>query len=250
MKALFLSLLCIIGFASFAQNNIVIHLDGQTADISGQTHTVVAPSGDSFDIPFDVVNNTGSSAQWRITRKQLNLPTGWTDALCWGHSTDPFGGTCYSSTQMNSNPWTTPGSQTVLFTINDGEYGKMKVSVDPENNTFGQAHYRYYISANGLNMLDSVDLIVDYLATIKPQIKEEINISVAPNPSTEYVNIQFSGVEQLQLKMVDALGNVITREVLTSNRKINVSDLNSGIYFLVFEAPGSKSITRKLVVRH
>jgi hypothetical protein len=50
--------------------------------------------------------------------------------------------------------------------------------------------------------------------------------------------------------MVDALGNVIAREVLTSNRKINVSDLNSGIYFLVFEAPGSKSITRKLVVRH
>ncbi len=250
MKALFLSLLCTIGFASLAQNNIVIHLDGQTADISGQTHTVVAPSGDSFDIPFDVVNNTGSSAQWRITRKQLSLPTGWTDALCWGHSTDPFGGTCYSSTQMNSNPWTTPGSQTVLFTINDGEYGKMKVSVDPENNTFGQAHYRYYISANGINMLDSVDLIVDYLATIKPQIKEEINISVAPNPSTEYVNIQFSGVEQLQLKMVDALGNVITREVLTSSRKINVSDLNSGIYFLVFEAPGSKSITRKLVVRH
>ena len=99
-------------------------------------------------------------------------------------------------------------------------------------------------------MLDSVDLIVDYLATIKPQIKEEINISVAPNPSTEYVNIQFSGVEQLQLKMVDALGNVITREVLTSSRKLNVSDLNSGIYFLVFEAPGSKSITRKLVVRH
>ena len=250
MKALFLSLLYTIGFASFAQNNIVIHLDGQTTDISGQTHNVIAPSGDSFDIPFDVVNNTGASAQWRITRKQLSVPTGWTDALCWGHSTDPFGGTCYSSGQMNANPWTTPGTQAVLFTINDGEYGKMKVSVDPENNTFGQAHYRYYITTNGLTMLDSVDLVVDYLAAVKPAVKEEISITVAPNPSTEYVNIQFTGVDQLQLKMVDALGNVIAREVLTSNRKINVSDLNSGIYFLVFEAPGSKSITRKLVVRH
>jgi hypothetical protein len=126
----------------------------------------------------------------------------------------------------------------------------MKVSVDPEDNTFGQAHYRYYITTNGLNMLDSVDLIVDYLASTKPVVKEELSITVAPNPSTEYVNIQFTGTEQLQLKMVDALGNVISREVLTGNRKINVSDLNSGIYFLVFEAPGSKSITRKLVVRH
>jgi hypothetical protein len=250
MKALFLFFLSIISFASIAQNNIVIQVDGQTNDISGQTHTVVAPSSVSFDIPFDIINNTGSSAQWRITRKQLSIPTGWTDALCWGHSTDPFGGTCYSSGQMNSNPWTSPGSQTVLFTINDGEYGKMKISIDPEDNTFGQAHYRYYITTNGLTMLDSVDLVVDYIATVKPNVKEELSITIAPNPSTEYVNIQFTGTEQLQMKMVDALGNVITREVLSSNRKINVSDLNSGIYFLVFEASGSKSITRKLVVRH
>ncbi len=250
MKALFLSLLCTLSVASLAQNNIVILLDGQTNDISGQTHTVIAPSSASFDIPFDVINNTGSAAQWRITRKQLSVPTGWTDALCWGHSTDPFGGTCYSSSQMNTNPWTSPGSQSVLFTINDGEYGKMKISIDPEDNTFGQAHYRFYITPNGLTMLDSVDLVVDYIASTKPTLKEELSITVAPNPSTEYVNIQFSGADQLHLKMVDALGNVITREVLTSNRKINVSDLNSGVYFLVFEASGSKSITRKLVVRH
>ena len=250
MKALFLSLLCTLSVASIAQNNIVIHLDGQTNDISGQTHTVVAPSSASFDIPFDVINNTGSAAQWRITRKQLSVPAGLTDALCWGHSTDPFGGTCYSSGQMNTNPWTSPGSQSVLFTINDGEYGKMKISIDPEDNTFGQAHYRFYITPNGLTMLDSVDLVVDYVAATKPTLKEELSITVAPNPSTEYVNIQFSGADQLNLKMVDALGNVITREVLTSNRKINVSDLNSGVYFLVFEASGSKSITRKLVVRH
>ena len=250
MKALFLSLLCTLSVASLAQNNIVILLDGQTNDISGQTHTVIAPSSASFDIPFDVINNTGSAAQWRITRKQLSVPTGWTDALCWGHSTDPFGGTCYSSSQMNTNPWTSPGSQSVLFTIKDGEYGKMKISIDPEDNTFGQAHYRFYITPNGLTMLDSVDLVVDYIASTKPTLKEELSITVAPNPSTEYVNIQFSGADQLHLKMVDALGNVITREVLTSNRKINVSDLNSGVYFLVFEASGSKSITRKLVVRH
>ena len=250
MKALFLSLLCTISLASLAQNNIVIHLDGQTNDISGQTHTVVAPSPEFFDIPFDVINNTGAAAQWSITRKQLSVPTGWTDALCWGHSTDPFGGTCYSSSQMNTNPWTSPGSQSVLYTLNDGEYGKMKITIDPEDNTFGQAHYRFYITPNGLTRLDSVDLVVDYIAASKPILKEELSITVAPNPSTEYVNIQFSGADQLHLKMVDALGNVITREVLTSNRKINVSDLNSGVYFLVFEASGSKSITRKLVVRH
>lgn len=250
MKTLFLTLFAIVGLNILAQDNIIIHISGQTADISGQTHTIAAGSGALMDVPFDIVNNTGAAVQWRIIRKQISIPNGWTDALCWGKSNDPFGGTCYSSGQMNTNPWTTPGSQTVLFTLNDGEYGKMKVTIDPEDNTFGQAHYRYYMTTNGQNKLDSVDLVVDYLATTKPTVKEELSITVAPNPSTEYVNIQFSGSEQLNLKMVDALGNVITREVLTGNRKLNVSDLNSGIYFLIFEAPGSKTITRKLVVRH
>jgi hypothetical protein len=250
MKSLFLSIFISFSLVALSQNAIVIHLDGQTTDLSGQTHTVAVTSGASFDVPFDVVNNTGAPKDWRITRYRIAAPTGWTDALCWGHSTDPFGGTCYSSSQMNTNPWTTPGTQTVLFTLQDGEYGKMKVAIDPEDNTYGQAHYRYYISTNGQAMLDSVDLIVDFTAGIKPVVKEELNITVYPNPSSEYVHIQFSGTEQMQLKMMDALGNVISKEVLTCNRKLNISDLNSGVYFLVFDAPGTKTITRKLVVRH
>lgn len=251
MKALISTFLFLHCFLGIAQSNIQIHIDGQTNNLAGLSHIEITDNYASFDIPFDVVNNTGAPVQWRITRKQLVVPTGWTDALCWGHSTDPFGGTCYSSGQMNSNPWTSPGTSAVLFTLNNGEYGKMKVSIDPEDNTFGQAHYRYYItSTNGASYLDSVDLVFDYVSATKPVVKQDINITVAPNPSTEYVQINFSGTDQLQLKMVDALGNVISREVLSVNRKINVSDLNSGVYFLVFDIPGSKSITRKLVVRH
>lgn len=251
MKALFSVLLFLLTFLSVAQSNIQIHIDGQTNNLAGGTHTEITDNYASLDIPFDVVNNTGAPVQWRITRKQLSVPAGWTDALCWGHSTDPFGGTCYSSGQMNTNPWMSPGTSAVLFTLNNGEYGKMKVSIDPDDNTFGQAHYRYYItSTNGATFLDSVDLVFDYVSATKPVVKEEINITVAPNPSSEYVNIHFTGVDQMQLKMIDALGNVITREVLNSNRKLNVSELNSGIYFLVFDIPGSKSVTRKLVVRH
>ncbi|MEN9699243.1 MAG: hypothetical protein RLZZ301_441 [Bacteroidota bacterium] len=250
MKALFLSFFTILGYLGFAQAPIVIHLDGQTTDLSGQTHSVSVSTGDAFDVPFDVENHSGAPRQWRITRKQLSVPAGWTDALCWGHSTDPFGGTCYSSGQMNTNPWTTPGAQTVLFTLLDGEYGKLKVAIDPADGTYGLAHYRYYISDNGAAYLDSVDLVVDYLAAVKPVQKEEFSVSVGPNPSTDYVQIQFSGADQLNLKLVDALGNVLDREVLYANKKISVADLNSGVYFLVLETPSNRSITKKLVVRH
>jgi hypothetical protein len=249
MKALFLSLFLSVSLLAMSQDGIVIHLDGQTADISGQAHSVAITSGTAFDIQFHVINETGQNVNWRVSRKKLIIPNNWNEQLCWGHATDPFGGTCYSSSQMNANPWTTPANQGAVALL-PTQYAKLKITTDPEDNSYGQAHYRYYITANGLSMLDSVDLIVDYTASVKPVVKEEISISVAPNPSTEYVNIQFTGAEQLQLKMMDALGNVISREVLNGNRKLNVSDLNSGVYFLVFEAPGSKSITSKLVVRH
>ena len=116
MKSLFLLFTLGLSVFSYAQDGIVIHVDGQTSDISGATHTVVAPSNASFDIALDVENNTGSAHAWRVTRLRIDAPSGWTDALCWGHATDPFGGTCYSSGQMNTNPWTSPGAQSVLFT--------------------------------------------------------------------------------------------------------------------------------------
>ncbi len=249
IKSLFLFITLSISAFTFSQDGIVIHVDGQTTDLSGSTHYVVAPSNASFDIPLDVENHTGMPRDWRVTRLRIDAPAGWTDALCWGHATDPFGGTCYTSGQMNTNPWTTPGAQTVLFTINDGEYGKLKASVDPADGVYGTAHYRYYISTNGVAYSDSIDVVVDYVAAVKP-IKEEAGVSIYPNPTSEYVSIQLAGMDQSSFKMMDAVGNVLLKEVIHGNRKINVGDFNNGIYFLLFETASGRTITKKLVVRH
>lgn len=249
IKSLFLFATLSISAFTFSQDGIVIHVDGQTTDLSGSTYNVVAPSNTSFDVPLNVENHTGMPRDWRVTRVRIDAPAGWTDALCWGHATDPFGGTCYSSGQMNTNPWTTPGAQTVLFTVNDGEYGKLKVSFDPADGVYGAAHYRYYISTNGVAYSDSIDVVVDYVAAVKP-IKEEIGVSIYPNPTSEYVSIQLAGMDQSSFKMMDAVGNVLMKEVIHGNRKINVGDFNNGIYFLLFETASGRIITKKLVVRH
>ena len=163
----------LIGF-SVAQDNIVIYLDGQTTDLSsgGGPHQAAAPSAAAFDVTFDVYNNTANTQKWRITRSHISVPGGWTDGLCWGHATDPFGGSCYSSTQMNSSPWTSPGGAAVLFDLLPGEYGKMKPDFNPADGISGTGHYRYYItSTSGTTYLDSVDVIVDYVADVKPSLK-------------------------------------------------------------------------------
>ena len=184
MKFLFLYLaffLCVFGLN--AQNTISIEIPGTNTDISGQTHEVALTTTDPVEVSFDLINNTGSSHQWRITRDKISVPTTWSDFLCWGHCTDQFGGTCYAANV--SDPWTTPANTSVLFDINNSECGKLKVTVNPYDwNTNGQAHYRYYLSDDGTNFSDSVDLVLSYTAALKP-VKEEISVMIGSKSSEE-----------------------------------------------------------------
>lgn len=249
MKFLFLYLaffICVFGFN--AQNTISIEIPGTNTDISGQTHEVALTTTDPVEVSFDLINNTGATHQWRITRDKISVPTTWSDFLCWGHCTDQFGGTCYAANV--SDPWTTPANPSVLFDINNSECGKLKVTVNPYDwNTNGQAHYRYYLSDDGTNFSDSVDLVLSYTAALKP-VKEEISVNIGPNPAADYVQITMNGVEVANIKIMDALGTTISKETLISSKKINVSELRNGVYFVVIEIPGSKTITRKVIIRH
>lgn len=236
-----------------AQDNISIFIEGQNTDLSSgaSPYTVNAPSsGSTIDVPFEVHNNSAVLQRWRITRKQLSVPAGWADGVCWGHSSDPFGGSCYSSTQMNTNPWTTPGGAGVLFDILPGEYGKMKPDFNPADGVSGFAHYRYYITnSSGMSYLDSVDVLVDYVAGNKI-IKDPVSVTMVPNPADDYIFLNANNNESIQFKITDAMGAILMKEQFISSKKINTSEFRSGVYFISFEAPGIKSFTRKIIVRH
>jgi hypothetical protein len=150
---------------------------------------------------------------------------------------------------MNGNPWSTPASQSVLFTINDGEYGKLKPQINPEDFTSGQAHYRYYISDPGSSYSDSVDLIIDFTASIKP-VKDDVTISIVPNPASDYISITANGMDNASLKMVDVLGNIVYRDVMSNTKTIVTSNFKTGVYFVTIEQAGNKSVSRKIIIRH
>jgi hypothetical protein len=251
-KFFYLLIVSFLMGSSIAQDNIVIYLDGQSTDLSSGAgpYSVLAPSGAAFDLTFDVYNNTANTQKWRITRLQMSIPAGWADGLCWGHATDPFGGSCYSSTQMNSSPWTSPGGAAVLFDLLPGEYGKMKTDFNPADGISGTGHYRYYITnASGTTYLDSVDVIVDYVADVKP-LKDPVTVTLVPNPADDYINISVSGTESFQFKILDAMGSTIMRDQVSATKKINTSEFKSGVYFISFEGQATKPFTRKVIIRH
>ena len=240
----------LVGFSliSFSQNNIDIFVTGSTTEVSGDTLFYNPTIGDPFDVALEIKNHTGQTHFWRVTRSRLNVPSTYVDYLCWGHATDPFGGTCYGASNMPGNIWTTPTGD--AFSIADGEYGKLKINIDLDETINGQGHYRYYVSDNGISYSVSIDIVVNFnSAAIKP-VKEDISVSIVPNPATDYIQISMTGIENASLKVVDVFGSTIMKENIGASKKINVSDFNNGIYFLVFDVPGKKSFTRKVIIRH
>jgi hypothetical protein len=50
--------------------------------------------------------------------------------------------------------------------------------------------------------------------------------------------------------MVDILGNVVYKDAIVNSKSIATSNFKTGVYFVTIDAPGSKSISRKVIIRH
>lgn len=244
MKKLYFTILLILPSFLFAQTTI--NLQDSEENISGGSYEFTASNSNAVDVPLEIKNMGSSDADWRITRLRINVPAGWSDLICWGHSTDAFGGTCFSSSQMLGNPWTTPVSSN--FTVSPNEYGKLKVTINPEEGATGLGHYRYYVSNDGVNFIDSVDIKFDYSLSV--QEVEPIQVSIVPNPASDFIQINLSGVVTAQMKMVDVLGSEVLNQTVMSTATFDISNFRNGVYIMTFNAPGSKSIVRKVIVKH
>ena len=251
MKNITLFIFSILMGPIFGQvDGIVINVEGGTTDYSGSTYNVSAPSDQTYEFNFNVYNNTGSDQDWYITRNKISVSPGWVDGCCWGHSTDPFGGTCFSTGSMDMTSWTMGAS--AVFTLSDGEYGKLKPQVNPADGVSGSAHYRYFIGEeiNGsIVQVDSVDLVIDYTLSIST-ISPSVLISIVPNPASEELLISLEGVNKAKATIFDVLGNKITSTTVDKSKKINVQNYKNGVYFINLLTSNNQEITKKVIIRH
>jgi Secretion system C-terminal sorting domain len=241
MKRTILTLLTIAGFTAFSFGQIEMTI-GASGDLSG-TQVDYTSAGAEVIVDVHVSNISGVSRDLSIARQRINETTGWTDYLCWGHSTDPFGGSCYPASLMNFTAWTTPAA----VTVGDNEAGSLAIHILPEGDN-GCTIYRYFVM-DGTSVLDSIDISVCKIASVEEL--EPFSISVAPNPANSYVKIKTTGVDGASFKIVDVLGNVVMKEAMMGTSKtINTDSFKNGVYFIIVESEGQKPINRKVIVRH
>jgi hypothetical protein len=239
MKKIILSIVSIASAGLvLAQSSIT--LEGSSTVLSGSAYTenLTTAVNDLHVIDFIVHNESGSNQQWKITRKHIDNPAGWSEYLCWGLN-GAFGN-CYP---VNSNAVWTCGSEMILADSS----GRLSTYVTAPSG--GTAQYRYYVSTDGINYLDSVDVIVNNAVGLDE--KASFSVSIAPNPASDNLTISTTGVGESNVRIVDVLGNLVLNEkVFSSKKTLDISRFRNGVYFVTVESEGVKPVTRKVIVRH
>ena len=72
------------------------------------------------------------------------------------------------------------------------------------------------------------------------------NIDIFPNPAKNQFNLSSNLNNSLGIQIFDVLGKSV-KKLYTNKKSINISDLNSGIYFVRIKN-GENYVTKKLIV--
>ena len=256
-----LSVFC-IGMA-FAQSGLDVRYDPDGAtgplpttgsNLAGGTHSISlypgSPdlAGGVYEVHFIVTNTNATDKQYKIVRKQMNVPSSWVDQVCWPPLCYNASGVVYMTPHTASNP--APIIVSNADTTTNGEKAELKPRITPDQSSAGYALYRYYFfDVQGGGYVDSVDLSIGFVLGVNQQ-KAAPAMVIMPNPADNHATVTINSEEATPLKVVDALGKtVLTETIYNGSRSLDVSDLKNGVYFILIESEG-KILNRKLIVRH
>ena len=102
------------------------------------------------------------------------------------------------------------------------------------------------VSANGC--IDTSECYEHSSLNIPLIVRDQINVS--PNPATDQLNIEFTNRSFVDIELWDKLGRtVIQKRFINGNKvQIDVSNFNSGLYWLVTHGRNGKTFIRKVMI--
>ncbi len=254
MKRILLFSLSLIASAGLFAQSFQL-MDHNDVDISGTTHYEYGNTTDLAATKFHVKNLTGSSKNFAVrVTLQYNPYTNCDLAICFGTNCYSAGGTDYSMQIVNSGQgeavasgatyndlkiapltwmWSAPATDSLVWTV----------TVFDEN-----------------NVSDSASAIIVWRDNTALSLEElsanDVEISAYPNPvSGNEVTVAYElskSVDNAELVVFDLVGKELNTYALNTNENklnINVSNLNSGVYFYAIKVNGKSLKTERLIVR-
>jgi len=245
MKKIHLILLAIL-FTSIGTNAQDLSLYFHSGYI-GEGDTILkfgdAGAGEIVLDHLRVRNNTEKAMDILVSRERLDMQEGASSQFCWGLCFPPATEVAPESLRIFANESST-----------DEDFSAHYLP----NFVMGESYIKYtFYNAN--NQFANVSVVIKFLAT-PAGIAEEAMIGgivseLYPNPATSFIafDYQFTPkVKEASVKVFNLMGAEVKGTSLDNNgskMRMDVSDLNNGIYFYTIYINGDAYKTRKLVVQ-
>ncbi len=243
MKKLLLSIAVII-FAVSYSNAQYFSLKLHDVVI-GDTIVINPADSTSTLLEFELIvtNLMTTDADVKVLRTEMEMISGATSYYCWG--------ACYLDT-TNLSPIThtiAAGASTepAYFSGHYDAHGAIGASI---------VEYKFFDVDKTDQFVKVVVIFDNSPDAIEESIMNNIAVSdIYPNPADNFVAIDYTmpnEVENASVKIVNILGSVVKeQQIETRNNKLtlDISDINSGVYFYSILVNGEGYITKKLIVR-
>jgi hypothetical protein len=238
MKKTLLTFLLTSAFASifFAQSSFKIY------DLSGNevTNTTVQVYGDTtaYGGIFNAKNISGTALTSKLRKEEISMVAGSTSSIC--YATSCYANTVYTSTCKAHAAGTNDG-------IN-ADYNFPK--------TYGTSTIRYTVM-NCANIADSATFVIVYNGSPSGIQNLEQNYSISepfPNPASTVMSFNYKLRNNASAHIVihNLLGSLVKSidlEDTTGTIKLDISDLEVGMYFYTLEVNNKAVAAKKFIIR-
>jgi hypothetical protein len=210
--------------------------------------TVIFEGTPDEELTFHLVltNNSADVDTVQLVRRLIDLSPTAAHNFCWGSCYEPNLDSIFAPrAYVRLEPGQTCGEfDFTAYYLPNGFIGTSMVE------------YTFYNKNDASENLTVVALYVTSPDAIDENIIKNTWMSdVYPNPATNFVTIDYKlprEVVNANAKIVNLLGSVVSEKevsVQNSTMRMDVSDLNSGIYFYSLFVNGEVYSTKKLVIR-
>jgi Secretion system C-terminal sorting domain len=243
MKKTLLALTVLLTAGSLSAQNLMIHdVANGNAMVNGQTLNYTATAGNTDTRDFMVMNGQMQQVTVKIRKTVLVL-------------NDASSSTWFCSDQNCYSPATTLSP--VVTMASSGTFN-LFVDYAPGASTSGITRVRYAVF-NTANPNDSAYIVIEYTTPTSVNSIQALKASVSnpmPNPASATFSMNYKlNTTPASAKMVvyNMLGAQVMETEITDVEgtiRMDVSDLQQGIYFCSLVADNKTLATRRLVVTH
>jgi len=234
MKKLYIFAITVLMASASSEAQNLVYPQGQ--------HLVETIVNTSFEYwTIDITTPTPEAITFNWTLISNTIPASWDYALC-----------DYTNCHIGIPQSGVMSAISLNQAQNFGTVGFLKVNVTANLN-YGNGKVVFYVyDSNNINRGDTISLTINYPNTVG--INENMNqslVSFYPNPAKNNVQFNNDSDENINFSIYNSLGKLILNQIVLSNQSSSedVSELNSGVYFVSFiDKKGMKQI-HKLIIQ-